>query len=87
MSIDDAVPNSIKCSWLSSLISTGDKQTPSDTIMLGSGTGSEVMQRIAGPMIGGMVTTLILTLLLIPVIFYLWQRARLKKIAKKGTFR
>ena len=56
-------------------------------IMLGSGTGSEVMQRIAGPMIGGMVTTLILTLLLIPVIFYLWQRARLKKIAKKGTFR
>ncbi len=54
-------------------------------IMLGSGTGSEVMQRIAGPMIGGMVTTLILTLLLIPVIFYLWQRTRLKKLAQKGA--
>ena len=54
-------------------------------IMLGGGTGSEVMQRIAGPMIGGMVTTLVLTLLLIPVIFYLWQRARLKKLAQKGA--
>lgn len=54
-------------------------------IMLGSGTGSEVMQRIAGPMIGGMVTTLILTLLLIPVVFYLWQRARLNKLARKGA--
>ena len=54
-------------------------------IMLGGGTGSEVMQRIAGPMIGGMVTTLVLTLLLIPVIFYLWQRARLKKLARKGV--
>ena len=56
-------------------------------ILVGTGTGSEVMQRIAGPMIGGMVTTLVLTLLLIPVIFYLWQRARLKRIVKKGTFR
>jgi Cu(I)/Ag(I) efflux system membrane protein CusA/SilA len=56
-------------------------------IMIGSGTGSEVMQRIAGPMIGGMVTTLALTLLLIPVIFYLWQRARLKRIARKGATR
>ena len=54
-------------------------------IMLGSGTGSEVMQRIAGPMIGGMITTLMLTLLLIPVIFYLWQRARLKNLARKGA--
>ncbi|WP_166255188.1 efflux RND transporter permease subunit [Marinobacter salicampi] len=48
-------------------------------IMLGGGTGSEVMQRIAGPMIGGMITTLVLTLLLIPVIFFLWQRRRLNK--------
>ena len=53
-------------------------------IMLGEGTGSEVMQRIAGPMIGGMVTTLVLTLLLIPVIFYLWQLRRLKRFAREG---
>ncbi|HEA53169.1 hypothetical protein LCGC14_0589470 [marine sediment metagenome] len=54
-------------------------------IMFGSGTGSEVMQRIAGPMIGGMVTTLILTLLLIPVIFYLWQLHRLKRFVREGA--
>ena len=42
-------------------------------IMFGSGTGSEVMQRIAGPMIGGMLSSLILTLLVIPAIYYLWK--------------
>lgn len=42
-------------------------------IMLSDGTGSEVMQRISGPMVGGMISTLILTLLVIPVIFYLWK--------------
>ena len=46
-------------------------------IMLGHGTGSEVMQRIAGPMIGGMISTLILTLLVIPAIYLLWKRYRL----------
>jgi len=38
-------------------------------IMWGSGTGSDVMQRIAAPMIGGMVTTTILCLLVLPVIY------------------
>ena len=42
-------------------------------IMLGEGTGSEVMQRIAGPMIGGMISSLILTLLVIPAIYFLWK--------------
>ncbi|MDO6708951.1 efflux RND transporter permease subunit [Photobacterium sp. 1_MG-2023] len=42
-------------------------------IMYGSGTGSEVMQRIAAPMIGGMASALILTLLVIPAIFKLWK--------------
>jgi Cu(I)/Ag(I) efflux system membrane protein CusA/SilA len=54
-------------------------------IMLGGGTGSEIMRRIAGPMIGGMITTLVLTLLLIPVIFYLWQRQRLARLSRKGA--
>ncbi|MCJ7815491.1 MAG: efflux RND transporter permease subunit, partial [Xanthomonadales bacterium] len=48
-------------------------------IMLGSGTGSEVMRRIAAPMIGGMVSATVLTLALIPAIFLLWQRGRLGK--------
>nr|ABB79938.1 putative cation efflux system protein [uncultured bacterium pES01019D12] len=43
-------------------------------IMLGSGTGSEVMRRIAAPMVGGMVSATILTLAVIPAIFLLWQQ-------------
>lgn len=46
-------------------------------IMLGSGTGSEVMRRIAAPMVGGMVSATILTLAVIPAIFLIWQRHRL----------
>jgi len=38
-------------------------------IMLGGGTGSEVMQRIAAPMVGGMITTTVLCLLVLPVIY------------------
>jgi Cu(I)/Ag(I) efflux system membrane protein CusA/SilA len=40
-------------------------------IMWGSGTGSEVMQRIAAPMIGGMVTVTVLSLLVLPVVYAL----------------
>lgn len=43
-------------------------------IMLGSGTGSEVMRRIAAPMVGGMTSATILTLLVIPAAFLIWQR-------------
>jgi Cu(I)/Ag(I) efflux system membrane protein CusA/SilA len=42
-------------------------------IMLGSGTGSEVMRRIAAPMVGGMVSATILTLVVIPAMFLLWR--------------
>jgi len=38
-------------------------------IMWGSGTGSDVMQRIAAPMIGGMFTATLLSLLVLPVIY------------------
>ncbi|MFZ3321458.1 MAG: efflux RND transporter permease subunit [Usitatibacter sp.] len=40
-------------------------------IMFGSGSGSEVMQRIAAPMVGGMVTAPILSMLVLPAAFYL----------------
>jgi Cu(I)/Ag(I) efflux system membrane protein CusA/SilA len=43
-------------------------------IMLGGGTGSEVMRRIAAPMVGGMISSTLLTLALIPAVFLLWQR-------------
>lgn len=42
-------------------------------IMLGGGTGSEVMRRIAAPMIGGMVSATILTLIVIPAFFLIWR--------------
>ena len=48
-------------------------------IMYGQGTGSEVMQRIAAPMIGGMASALLLTLLIIPAIFRLWKQRELKQ--------
>ncbi len=46
-------------------------------IMLGSGTGSEVMRRIAAPMVGGMVSATILTLIVIPALFQLWRGHRI----------
>jgi len=48
-------------------------------IMMGSGAGSEVMQRIAGPMIGGMLSTIVLTLLVIPAIFFVWKQQSITK--------
>jgi Cu(I)/Ag(I) efflux system membrane protein CusA/SilA len=47
-------------------------------IMVGEGTGSEVMRRIATPMVGGMVTTTALTLVVVPAIYLIWQRFRLR---------
>jgi Cu(I)/Ag(I) efflux system membrane protein CusA/SilA len=47
-------------------------------ILWGTGTGSQVMKRIAAPMVGGMVTSTILTLLVIPTIYYLWKSNNLK---------
>ena len=41
--------------------------------MWGTGTGSEVMRRIAAPMVGGMISSTVLTLLVIPVI-YAWVK-------------
>ncbi|MFM4829813.1 efflux RND transporter permease subunit [Aeromonas rivipollensis] len=48
-------------------------------IMWSQGTGSEVMQRIAAPMIGGMVSALVLTLLVLPAAYYLWRSRGLGK--------
>ncbi len=51
-------------------------------IMMGGGTGSEVMQRIAGPMIGGMISTVVLALLVLPAIYFVWKRSGLNKTKK-----
>ncbi len=47
-------------------------------IMLGGGTGSEVMRRIAAPMVGGMISATILTLIVIPALFLLWRGRTLR---------
>ncbi|MEK8089119.1 efflux RND transporter permease subunit [Thermithiobacillus plumbiphilus] len=47
-------------------------------IMFSHGTGSEVMQRIAAPMIGGMITAPLLSLLVIPALYAMWKQRQLK---------
>lgn len=44
-------------------------------ILVGTGTGSEIMQRIAAPMVGGMITAPLLSMLVIPVVFRLLRRS------------
>ncbi|MDH3881256.1 MAG: efflux RND transporter permease subunit, partial [Desulfobacteraceae bacterium] len=48
-------------------------------IMWSHGTGSEVMKRIAAPMVGGMVSATILTLIVVPAIYGLWKEWELPK--------
>jgi copper/silver efflux system protein len=45
-------------------------------IFFTQGLGSDVMRRIALPMVGGMVSTTVLTLIVIPVVYYLWEGRR-----------
>ncbi len=47
-------------------------------ILYGTGAGSEVMSRIAAPMVGGMASAVILTLLLLPAVYFLWRSSGLK---------
>jgi Cu(I)/Ag(I) efflux system membrane protein CusA/SilA len=49
-------------------------------IMIGHGAGSEVMQRIAAPMVGGMVTAPLLSMFVIPAAWYLLQRRRARHV-------
>ncbi len=48
-------------------------------IMWGAGTGSAVMKRIAAPMVGGMISATMLTLLVIPAIYTFWREREFKK--------
>ncbi|MEM6497171.1 MAG: efflux RND transporter permease subunit, partial [Pseudomonadota bacterium] len=45
-------------------------------IFFTDGLGSDVMRRIALPMVGGMASTTVLTLIVIPVVYYLWEGRR-----------
>ena len=45
-------------------------------IMFSTGTGADIMKRIAAPMVGGVITSTILELLIYPAIYLLWRGAR-----------
>ncbi|MCK8130957.1 efflux RND transporter permease subunit [Pseudoalteromonas sp. 2CM28B] len=48
-------------------------------VLYGTGTGSEVMSRIAAPMVGGMLSAIILTLLVIPAVYLLWKKQHISQ--------
>jgi len=54
-------------------------------ILWSGGTGSEVMRRIAMPMVGGMVSSTVLTLLVIPAIYALVKRGQLRRAGPVGV--
>ncbi len=56
-------------------------------ILLGHGTGSEVMSRIAAPMIGGMLTAPLLSMLVVPAAYLLLRRRRSKSTPASQTRR
>lgn len=56
-------------------------------IMWGIGTGSEVMQRIAAPMVGGMITAPLLSMFVIPAAYLLLRRGRLNPEPEKEVIR
>ncbi len=54
-------------------------------IMLSSGTGSEVMRRIAAPMVGGMISTTLLTLGVIPALYALVKQWQLRRASRSAS--
>ena len=55
-------------------------------ILHGNGTGASVMKRIAAPMVGGMVSSTILTLVVIPAVYSLWKERQLAASADQREF-
>ncbi len=49
-------------------------------IMFSTGTGADVMKRIAAPMVGGVVTSTILELIIYPAIYVIWKERELRKV-------
>lgn len=50
-------------------------------VMIGSGTGSEVMQRIAAAMVGGMITAPLLSMFVVPAVYLLDRRRSIRAVA------
>ncbi len=54
-------------------------------ILWGGGTGASVMKRIAAPMVGGMVSSTVLTLLVIPAIYALWKERLVRRTESRAA--
>jgi Cu(I)/Ag(I) efflux system membrane protein CusA/SilA len=53
-------------------------------LLWATGSGADVMKRIAAPMVGGLLTSAFLTLEIIPVIYTYWRYAQLKRAQRTG---
>ncbi len=53
-------------------------------ILFSSGIGSDVMKRIAAPMVGGIVTSTLLELLIYPVLFMIWKERELRTVTPQS---
>jgi Cu(I)/Ag(I) efflux system membrane protein CusA/SilA len=54
-------------------------------LLWSDGAGSEIMRRVAAPMIGGLVTSAFLTLEVIPVLYTIWRHRQLRRAQRTGT--
>ncbi len=54
-------------------------------IMLSTGTGADVMKRIAAPMVGGVITSTILELIIYPAIYVIWKERELRKVRSRSS--
>lgn len=54
-------------------------------VLYGTGTGSEIMSRIAAPMVGGMISALVLTLLVLPAVYFLWRWPQVKRLTARAN--
>jgi Cu(I)/Ag(I) efflux system membrane protein CusA/SilA len=54
-------------------------------IMWSHGAGSDVMRRIAAPMIGGIFTSFLLELLVYPAVYEIWKGFEIRRIAREGA--
>jgi Cu(I)/Ag(I) efflux system membrane protein CusA/SilA len=53
-------------------------------ILWSHGSGSDVMKRIATPMVGGVITSVLMELAVYPVIYYIWKKRQVGEIAGKA---
>jgi len=54
-------------------------------VMLGNETGTRVMKRIAAPMVGGLLSSTVLTLVIVPAVWFLWRKGQLRRESDPGA--